>query len=128
MTEPRTYVVYMHTNVLTGKSYVGITYQGMRRRWKQHVAQATCIAKRNTVRFHNAIAKHGPDCWIHSVLETCAGLNEANEAEKKWIAELQTHTTGYNSTIGGDGVTGHVASEETRGEAARGAQETWSGK
>jgi hypothetical protein len=52
--------------------------------------------------FANAIRKYGPDAFEHETLETAETLNEANEAEVRWISKLQTRVPhGYNLEAGG---------------------------
>jgi group I intron endonuclease len=93
----------MHTNVLTGKSYVGFTSGSLAARWRQHRWDAKHDAENKCVYFHRAMLKYGEHCWLHSVLETCLTMDEARASERRWIAELETNKTGYNVTSGGDG-------------------------
>lgn len=99
------YIVYLHTNKITGKSYVGITKTSMEKRWKRHIS----LSKKNTsahVLFGNAIRKHGSgdDVWEHLTLATYETLHDAFAAEKRYISELKTlMPDGYNMTLGGEG-------------------------
>jgi group I intron endonuclease len=53
--------------------------------------------------FHKAIAKYGIESFELSVLEECEGMDELVDAERRWIAELETLSPkGYNLTTGGD--------------------------
>lgn len=103
--------VYMHTNVLTGKSYIGYTKHTLEKRWAGHVYDAF---KGDHLYFHKAIRKYGANCWIHSVLEICETSAEAKCVEKSLIREFETRTTGYNTTDGGEGVIGYVWTDEAR--------------
>lgn len=111
--------VYMHTNILTGKSYVGLTTRTVRERWTEHVFHALKSKEHRNVHLYRSIRKHGPDCWLHSTLQTCHTLIEAKQAERYWIKELGTKVDGYNLTDGGDGQFGHSPTEETREKIRR---------
>ena len=109
------FVVYRHTCVLNGKSYVGWTSRTIRDRWNDHILVASQM--KNGL-FAQAIRKHGVQCWKHDVLQICSDVNEAKQIEISWIARLNTNHfaggTGYNMTNGGDGTLGHKHSTETR--------------
>ncbi|MBH9580891.1 hypothetical protein DOS62_06615 [Staphylococcus felis] len=47
------YEVYKITNKINGKSYVGITTQGIKERFKQHCQSKSCVG--------NAIRKYGKE-------------------------------------------------------------------
>jgi group I intron endonuclease len=93
------FLIYCHTSP-SGKSYVGVTVQGVTRRWLQHVRDA----KRGGVApLHNAIRKYGAKAFTHGVLDRLSTDAGAKHAERLWIAELGTFGSGYNATAGGDG-------------------------
>ena len=48
------FVVYKVTNILTGKSYIGKTVNGLEKRWKSHISDAI----KNKTDFHSAIRKY----------------------------------------------------------------------
>lgn len=85
----------------SGKFYVGMTSQTPRARWDEHCS----LARRGTTwnPFHCAIRKYGKEGFVHEVLELVDTLEQANEAEIKWIAELRStdRTIGYNTSPGG---------------------------
>jgi group I intron endonuclease len=112
-----TYIIYCHTNLLTGKRYVGLTKRDMMEQWeKRHVANAS-----RETRFHlsHAIRLYGAgdDVWKHEILQS--GLltkSDANVAEMYWIKHFRSHEPefGYNMTLGGDGSPGYKHTEEQR--------------
>ena len=55
--------VYMHTNTINGKKYVGITSKEPTRRWKGNGS-----GYRNNEHFWNAIQKYGWDNFEHDVI------------------------------------------------------------
>lgn len=119
--DPRSYVIYKHTNRVNGKGYVGwavveldqLPEDGMLRRWKGHIyelARGIRLGKELTL-FKNAICKYGQETWDHSVLEIITPGGDYKLAEVKHIVEQKTFAYdldgwGYNETRGGDGVTG----------------------
>jgi len=107
------YTIYKHTNKLTGKSYVGVTKTSMQKRWIRHVALSRTIEGTHCA-FQLAIKKYGTgdEVWDHQILETFATLNEAFDAEKKYILTEGTLSPGgYNMTFGGEGRFGPLSPE-----------------
>lgn len=98
------WTVYCHVHRESGRRYVGVTKKTWRQRWNQHVYTSTKLAKKGWSHFANAIRKYGPDAFDHEVLETCGTLEEANEAEARWIERFGTRDPekGFNIKKGGD--------------------------
>lgn len=95
-------LIYKHTCIITGKSYVGQTKYSLNYRWLNHIKDA--IINNSTCHFHQAIRKHGIECWTHEVLEegfTSQLFLDASEIY--WIDKLDTFKNGYNETSGGKG-------------------------
>lgn len=107
------FIVYRHTNLNSGLSYVGMTSKTMHERWRCHVKIARCKPRYH---FHRALAKYGLRCWKHEVLQTCETVEAVKSAEVRWITRLRAQgECGYNSTVGGDGVMlGRTFSVEAR--------------
>ena len=105
------YTVYMHTVIPTGKRYVGITRQDVRRRWGGNGCAYT-----KTQYFAKAISKYGWDNIKHEILFVGLTKEEAEAKEIELIAlyDLTNHSNGYNIAKGGGGTIGVKASEETR--------------
>lgn len=107
------YSVYMHTNKINGKKYVGITSIEPRKRWRNGWGYYS-----NTF-FMSAIKKYGWDNFEHKVLFVDLDLETACAIEKDLIAKYKTcdRKYGYNRSTGGEQpAEGHTykASEETR--------------
>lgn len=95
--------IYLVTNLVNGKKYVGCTKGPIKRRWAQHRSEAS---KGSPNLFHKAIRKYGPDGFTVEVIETIEGLHaDLMAAEIHHIAVLGCLTpNGYNCTLGGQGV------------------------
>lgn len=107
--ESDSFLIYMHTNLVTGKSYVGYTGGSIEERWGGHVWSAfneSRNANRKNYLFQHAIKKHGSDVWVHrTLIDGLKTVDEACELEIKMIAEMGTLAPdGYNQTKGGHGV------------------------
>lgn len=105
------YVVYIHTNLINGKKYVGITKQSVNRRWRNGNGYY-----QNT-HFYRAIQRDGWDNFTHEIIK--AGLNkkEACRLETELIAKYKTNDEhyGYNKSSGGENPnSGVTMSAETR--------------
>jgi len=118
---PRTkkYVVYKATCRVNGKAYVGKTIYTTRYRWNTHISTAHNIK----YPLARAIVKYGSAAFDVITLYEGVDNREIFAVEKAMIATHRTFAPhGYNITSGGDGVSGHKWSEETRAKlkAARG--------
>lgn len=96
------WTIYCHMHTESQRRYIGLTKRTMERRWAQHVCQAKS-SKGGRWHFPNAIRKYGPEAFEHFVLEVCKTLEEANAAEKRWIAHFDTRNplSGFNLAEGG---------------------------
>lgn len=90
--------IYLITNILNGKKYVGKTKYSLAHRFSQHCNNAYY----NTY-IHNAIKKYGKENFKIEELCRCDDSRWA-ELEKFYIKQLHTHYTegGYNISWGGD--------------------------
>lgn len=88
--------IYVITNKITGKQYVGQTSRNIETRFEEH-----CYDDRSTSHIHNAIKKYGVSNFEIKELETVE-LNKLDEREQYWIKELNTYKDGYNQNVGGD--------------------------
>ena len=103
-------IIYLITNLLNGKKYVGQTRQTFKRRMTEHKRDSN----RNRPGIETAIKKYGWENFKAEIIETCP-VELLNEREIFWIAELNSkYPIGYNLTDGGDGGRGFSPSAETR--------------
>jgi group I intron endonuclease len=104
-------IVYLVTNKVNGKRYVGQTTGLLHKRWKQHGKPSN---NRNTY-FVNAIQKYGREKFKVEVLRVCHSKPEMDRVEKFYILKLSTlRPGGYNLTTGGEGTPGHTVSKAGR--------------
>lgn len=97
-------VVYMATNKLNGKRYIGVTVQRLRTRAVQHASLAR-TSKRKLSIFSKAMLKYGMDGFDWIVLDNCSSLKDGMAREIELIANTKPE---YNSTIGGEGTIGDL--------------------
>ena len=102
------YCVYVHTNKVNGKRYVGITSMLPGERW------ANGHGYRSNVLFYRAIQKYGWESFEHSVLFDGLTREEAYEKEIELISTFKASNPrfGYNIDKGGNG--SNRISEATR--------------
>ena len=65
---------------------------------------------------HKAYKKYGLENFNKEVIDFYNSEDELNRGEIYWIAKFNStdQNIGYNLTYGGDGVLGHIPSQETR--------------
>jgi hypothetical protein len=104
--------VYLATNTVNGKAYVGKTTGTMRDRRRGHEYSAE---HGSTLPFHRALRKYSADAFKWEMLFRGTDENALFAAEKKFIVMLGTKCPGgYNLTDGGEGLSGHHHSTETK--------------
>ena len=118
ITNEKKWCVYIHTNKINNKVYVGITSKSPEERWGNNGSQYN---KEKQPIFGRAIAKYGWDGFEHIVFAENLTEEEAKHMEVLLIALYKSNCTryknpsfGYNMTDGGDGTVGWCPSEETR--------------
>ena len=92
-----TYSVYIHTNKVNGKRYIGVTEKDPKERW------ANGKGYKNNPYFTAAIKKYGWENFDHFILEV--GSRELMfQLEQQYIAYYKTTDKryGYNISTGGD--------------------------
>lgn len=95
-------LIYLITNNVNGKMYVGKTLQpNVNKRFREHLRDSRRDKKRNRP-LYAAIRKYGEGSFSVSVVEECAP-GEASDREVFWINHYDTYRNGYNATLGGDG-------------------------
>lgn len=103
--------VYVHTNKINGKKYVGVTSkENPNHRWQDGRGY-----KENS-HFKQAINKYGWDSFEHTILFDGLTEREAKNKECEFIKlwNTQDRLFGYNMTAGGDGTKAYYPGEDTR--------------
>lgn len=106
-------IVYLITNKINQKRYVGITTRSIDERFKEHCNQIESHKTKKSA-IHEAIEKYGQDNFTIEQIDTAQTIEELYQKEANWIQKLGTYGTEYNLTLGGDGSHGRVTSEHTR--------------
>lgn len=87
--------IYLRTNKINGKMYVGQTIMSLQKRWSSHKESDSLIGQ--------ALRKYGEDNFDSRVLEECDSLEMLNFRERCYILALGTLAPhGYNLQPGGD--------------------------
>jgi len=93
-------LIYLITNLVTGKKYIGFTSYDMKKRIGEHRSKAKAGSMYN---LHQSIRKHGWDNFRVDVIDQTEDSNEARVLEIRYILEHKSFGGGYNMTPGGDG-------------------------
>ena len=88
--------VYVITNTINGKRYIGQTTTSLERRWWFHQKHSSCTY------VHAAIKKYGPKNFTIEVICEPPTIDLMNELEAEYIQRYYTLApNGYNLTEGG---------------------------
>lgn len=95
--------IYLITNDINGKQYVGKTYyNNIQERWKEH-CQDYRKERCEKRPLYNAMNKYGIEHFHIKEIEYVPPEIDLEEREIYWIAQYNTYHNGYNATLGGDG-------------------------
>lgn len=101
--------IYKITNNINNKIYIGKTINDIKKRFSCHKSNAK--SNKNTI-LCKAFRKYRPENFSISIIEkNIISESVLNEKEIYWINLLKPE---YNMTSGGEGVSGHPPSKETR--------------
>ena len=105
-------IIYLITNRVNGKQYVGQTIKSLERRWQGHQEKGNVL--------HKAIKRYGAEAFDILLLQTCLSKEEMDISEVFYIQLLSTKVPkGYNITDGGGGPIGHKHSAATRAKISQ---------
>ena len=96
-------LAYMITNNVNGHRYIGITVCSLEKRWREHRSAANTGSRK---RLYKAMRKYGVENFGIEKIYDATSFEDLQEAEKRFIAEYETHASlnkGYNLTSGGEG-------------------------
>ena len=110
------YLIYLVTNKINCKRYIGQTQQGrLDKRIFEHLIESKTAG--TTVIFHNAIRKYGIENFDIEVIEDHIPEEEIDEKEKFYIQFYHTYYKegkGYNMTLGGQGTHGYIFTKKDK--------------
>lgn len=93
--------IYVITNDINGKQYVGKTTDTLAGRFSDHCKDSVLEHYKGRP-LYCAMNKYGKEHFHISQLEEC-DLNILPQREQYWIEQLDTYYNGYNATLGGEG-------------------------
>lgn len=90
--------VYIHTNKINNKVYIGITCKSPNDRWRSGANY------KHNVYFNNAIMKYGWQNFEHIIFADCLSKSDAHRIERSLIALWRSNKRqyGYNLSAGGE--------------------------
>ena len=93
--------IYLITNKINNKKYVGKTTTTIEKRWLEHIADSK--KEKCEIRpLYRALRKYGIDNFFIKEIEKC-DIKNLSKREQYWIQYYNTYENGYNATLGGDG-------------------------
>lgn len=92
-------LIYIITNSINDKVYIGQTIQSLKDRWYEHCRTA-CSKNEADMHIKRAILKYGKENFTIKELEKCT-IEELDEREIYYIGLYNSFVKGYNSTEGG---------------------------
>ena len=91
--------IYVITNNVNGKQYVGLTTKSIEERFQKH--KYTALSGGGYY-LHNAMRKYGVENFSLQYVCSAQNIEELKEKEIAYIAKFNTFHEGYNLTKGGD--------------------------
>jgi group I intron endonuclease len=120
-------IVYLITNKINGKKYVGQTIQPIEDRWRQH---SVYDLHKLDFLLYRALRKHGVENFEIKEIDGANDQTELNYREWLWIHKLETNSPekGYNVRLGGRNGSLPEETKKKISEAQRGEKAHWWGK
>lgn len=103
--------IYLITNSINDKVYVGQTIQSVSKRFSSHKSSAKAG---QAGALYNAMRKHGVENFQVEILEDNIKASALDCAEIEYIKKYNSFKKGYNNTIGGEGTSFYDFTDEER--------------
>lgn len=114
------FLIYIITNIINQKSYIGWTSETLDKRIKRHLYDLKI--QRYKCYLHDAIKSYGWNNFKSEILCWCKTSEKAKILERKLIKKYNTYYLngfGYNMTLGGDGTCGFAHTLESNIERSQ---------
>lgn len=105
--------IYVATNRVNGKRYVGLTRKTVSERWAQHRYTANSCPKSY---FHKALAKYGADSFDVTQFASVLDVRHLSLVERQVIQDIEPE---YNLTNGGEHTVGKRVSPDVVAKIAK---------
>jgi len=117
-------IVYLVTNIINNKQYVGYTTKTLEERKKTHLYKSNSkTSSHYFYLFKKALRKYGVENFKWEIIFQCNSLTECQEKEKYFIKKYNTISpNGYNLTEGGNG---GIQSDETKEKISKSVKNYW---
>jgi hypothetical protein len=92
--------IYLITNNVNGKQYIGQTIKSIEQRFNEHKTRCNNEWHKSNMPISRAMVKYGVENFSIKELEVCS-IEEIDEREIYYIEKYNTFHQGYNATLGG---------------------------
>lgn len=109
-------IVYIHTNKINGKVYIGITSKkNPQKRWEYGYGYKSCPL------FNRAIEKYGWNNFYHQIVYKDISFEEAKKKEIELIKQYHSNDKkhGYNILEGGSGALGRKVTKQQKDKMSK---------
>lgn len=107
------WTIYKISNTINDKVYIGLTKLDIQVRLCRHFNRAVSKSKEPKTHLFRAILKYGKEAfYIEPIVSYISTKEEACELEKLYIEKYNSYYKGYNSTFGGEGISGYTHTKE----------------
>lgn len=119
------YILYKVINKLNNKVYIGQSKFTLEKRMKMHYSKTNNDSR---IYFHRALNKYGFNNFVWEIIDEAESRDGANKKEKALITYYKSNIKGYgyNLTIGGDGSSGYLHTEEAKKKMKQSSKKRWS--
>lgn len=114
----KSFIIYLHKNILNDKVYIGQTSKSLKERWREEGSGYLRKTKKgfSQPKFAAAILKYGWNNFEHRILAIVFNEQLADRLEKAFIKKYDSVKNGYNLSSGGNLT--HSHSKETKEKIA----------